>query len=97
MSLLFRIQANEIAFGIDEGVSLASPNFFSHIEAFGLPTNGTRFDRLAINHSSAGLFVSPLLLPHLSAQGLHSFVPDPSDPPRPEVIIHCAPGRCRLK
>src|SRR5712672_2088902 len=75
---------HQVALCVHEQVPFASPNFFSHVEAFLWPSDSAGFDRLTVNHSRTGLFVSPLLLPRLSAQGLEG--------PGGEVVIRGGGG-----
>src|SRR2546430_1215147 len=73
-------------------MSFASPDPFSHVEAFFGPANGTGFDRLAINHRSTGLFVSAFFLPHLFEKAFLNLIPDALLAPPPKVVIQRPPG-----
>src|SRR2546429_149762 len=83
---------HQVALGIDEHMSFASPDPFSHVEAFFGPANGTGFDRLAINHRSTGLFVSAFFLPHLFEKAFLNLIPDALLAPPPKVVIQRPPG-----
>ena len=57
----------EIALRIDQQGSFAPPDFFPRVVALFGTTNGTGFDRLAVDDGGTGLRISTLLVPHLSA------------------------------
>src|SRR5262245_42918059 len=52
---------HQVALGIHNHVPFASPDLLAHIIALLWPSNRTGFDGLAVNHSRAWLFISPLL------------------------------------
>lgn len=78
------LHCQEMALGIDEGVSFAFPDAFARIEAFFRAAYRTGCDRLTVNHCCTWLFVSALLLPHPLAQALQSLIPDPCVAPHPK-------------
>ena len=83
----------EMARLFDQHVSFASPDFFPHVNAFLRTANGTGFDRLTVDDSGAGLWISALPLPQLSTEALQDPIPDPFVAPGAEVPVDAAPGR----
>jgi hypothetical protein len=86
-------ESQQIALRVNEGMSLAPPDFFPHIEAPFGTANGTGFDRLAVDDGGTGLSMAALLFANLHAQGLQDLIPDPFAGPSPKVVIDGAPGR----
>jgi hypothetical protein len=50
-------------------------------------TNGTGFDGLAVDDCGTGVSISPLLLPHLYAEGLQVPIPDAFVSPASKVPV----------
>src|SRR5579884_3100049 len=83
----------QMPLSIDQEVSFAPANLLASIIAFLRSTNGTGFDRLAIDDGCRWLRVSALPPPHLHTQAYQHFIQDARLLPLTEIVVDGLPGR----
>jgi hypothetical protein len=86
----------EEALGVDEHVPLAALHLLAAVEA-AQAADSRRFDRLAVNAASAGLWIAPQLDAQPLAQNGVQPLPRPIQTPLPEIVVHGLPSRQILR